>query len=67
VIIKISIVFAEQSRGHRRHFGVCRSAISGFAWPWIVEIAAEFPISIDNNALQVIPDYRLRGGISVHF
>src|SRR6266849_5794752 len=28
------------------------------------EIAAEFPVSIDNTALQVVPDYRLRGAIS---
>jgi hypothetical protein len=34
---------------------------------WSAEVAAEFPISIDNTALQVVPDYRLRGGISVHF
>jgi hypothetical protein len=31
------------------------------------EIAAEFPVSIDNTALQVVPDYRLRGGISFQF
>ncbi len=31
------------------------------------EIAAEFPVSIDNTALQVVPDYRLRGAISFHF
>ena len=31
------------------------------------EIAAEFPVSIDNTALQVVPDYRLRGGIAFHF
>jgi len=31
------------------------------------EIAAELPVSIDNTALQVVPDYRLRGGISIHF
>lgn len=31
------------------------------------EIAAEFPVSIDNTALQAVPDYRLRGGVSVHF
>jgi hypothetical protein len=29
------------------------------------EIAAEFPISIANTALQVVPDYRLRGGFAV--
>jgi hypothetical protein len=34
---------------------------------WSAEIAAEFPVSIDNTALQVVPDYRLRGGISFHF
>lgn len=34
---------------------------------WSVEIAAEFPVSIDNTALQIVPDYRLRGGISVQF
>jgi len=34
---------------------------------WSAEIAAELPVSIDNTALQVVPDYRLRGGISFHF
>jgi hypothetical protein len=31
------------------------------------EIAADLPVSISNTALQVVPDYRLRGGISFHF
>lgn len=31
------------------------------------EIEADFPASIDNTALQAVPDYRLRGGISFHF
>ena len=31
------------------------------------EVSADFPVSIDNTALQAVPDYRLRGGISVHF
>jgi hypothetical protein len=31
------------------------------------ETAAELPVSIDHTALQVVPDYRLRGGISFHF
>jgi hypothetical protein len=31
------------------------------------EIGAEIPVLIDNTALQVVPDYRLRGGISFHF
>src|SRR5205807_3796759 len=34
---------------------------------WSAEIAAEIPVSIDNTALQVVPDYRVRGGISLHF
>jgi hypothetical protein len=34
---------------------------------WSAEIAAELPVAIDNTALQVVPDYRLRGGISFHF
>jgi hypothetical protein len=31
------------------------------------EVAVDLPVSIDNTALQVVPDYRLRGGISFHF
>ena len=34
---------------------------------WSAEVAAELPVLIDNTALQVVPDYRLRGGISYHF
>jgi hypothetical protein len=31
------------------------------------EVAAEIPVVIDDTALQVVPDYRLRGGISFPF
>ena len=31
------------------------------------EIGAELPVLIENTALQAVPDYRLRGGISFHF
>ena len=31
------------------------------------EIAADLPVSIDNTALQVVPDYRIRGGIAIRF
>jgi hypothetical protein len=31
------------------------------------EIAVDLPVSIDNNALQVVPDYRIRGGIAIRF
>jgi hypothetical protein len=34
---------------------------------WSAEVAAELPILINNTALQVVPNYRLRGGISFHF
>lgn len=30
-------------------------------------VAAEIPVLIDNTALQVMSDYRLRGAISFHF
>lgn len=31
------------------------------------ELAAEFPVSIDNTALQVVPDYRLRASLALRF
>jgi hypothetical protein len=31
------------------------------------EVGADFPVSIDNTALQVVPDYRLRAGFSLRF
>jgi hypothetical protein len=34
---------------------------------WSAEFAAELPVLINNTALQVVPDYRLRAGISVQF
>jgi hypothetical protein len=34
---------------------------------WSAELAVDLPVSIDNTALQVVPDYRLHGGISVQF
>jgi hypothetical protein len=34
---------------------------------WSAEVAAELPVLIDNTALQAVPDYRLRGGVSFHF
>jgi hypothetical protein len=41
--------------------------IVGSRGRWSAEIAAELPVSIENTALQIVPDYRLRGGISFHF
>jgi len=29
------------------------------------EIAAEFPVLIDNTALQIVPDYRLRASVAL--
>jgi hypothetical protein len=34
---------------------------------WSAEASVDLPISIDNTALQVVPDYRIHGGVSVHF
>jgi hypothetical protein len=34
---------------------------------WSGELAGELPVLIDNTALQVVPDYRLRAAISIHF
>jgi hypothetical protein len=31
------------------------------------EVGADFPVSIDNTALQVVADYRLRAGFSIRF
>jgi hypothetical protein len=31
------------------------------------ELGAEFPLSIDNTALQAVPDYRLSGAIAIRF
>ena len=31
------------------------------------ELAAEFPVSVDNTALLVVPDYRLRGSFALRF
>jgi hypothetical protein len=34
---------------------------------WSGEVGVDLPVSIENTALQVVPDYRVRGGISFHF
>jgi hypothetical protein len=34
---------------------------------WSAEIDVDLPVSIDNTALQVVPDYRVRTGISLQF
>ena len=34
---------------------------------WSAEVEADIPVSIDNSALQAVPDYRIRGGVSVQF
>ena len=34
---------------------------------WSAEITGEFPVLIENTALQAVPDYRIRGGFSFHF
>jgi hypothetical protein len=34
---------------------------------WSAELDVDLPVSIDNTAFQIVPDYRVRGGISFHF
>ena len=34
---------------------------------WSAELAVDLPVSIDNTALQAVPDYRIRAGIAVQF
>ncbi|MEY2544216.1 MAG: hypothetical protein QOE81_1677, partial [Verrucomicrobiota bacterium] len=34
---------------------------------WSAEVDVDLPVSIENTALQIVPDYRLRGGVSLHF
>ncbi len=34
---------------------------------WSAEVDVDLPVSIENTALQIVPDYRLRGGVSFHF
>lgn len=34
---------------------------------WSAEVDVDLPVSIENTALQVVPDYRLRGALSFHF
>lgn len=34
---------------------------------WSAEVEVDLPVLVENTALQVVPDYRIRGGISLHF
>jgi hypothetical protein len=34
---------------------------------WSADLDVDLPVSIDNTAFQVVPDYRVRGGVSFHF
>ena len=40
-----------------------------FTWSekFSAEIGADLPVSIDNTALQTVPDYRIRAGITYRF
>jgi hypothetical protein len=31
------------------------------------ELAADFPVALNNTALQIVPDYRIRGALSWRF
>lgn len=34
---------------------------------WSAELAADLPVSLDNTALQIVPDYCLHAAIAVQF
>ena len=34
---------------------------------WSVQLSTDLPVSIDNTAFQIVPDLRIRGGVSFHF
>ena len=34
---------------------------------WSAEFSALFPVVRDNTALQIVPDYRLSGAVTLHF
>lgn len=34
---------------------------------WSAQMGADFPVSIDNTAFQIVPDFRVRAAISFHF
>jgi hypothetical protein len=34
---------------------------------WSADVDVDLPVLIDNTALQAVPDYRIRAGVSVHF
>jgi hypothetical protein len=34
---------------------------------WSAEVDVDLPVLIDNTALQAVPDYRIRAGVSIHF
>ena len=62
-------------RFHHAAHGVARRWHAEVAGPRVVvslgkisaEVGAELPLTIDNTALQVVPDYRISGAISVRF
>lgn len=41
--------------------------VAGFGSRLIAEFGADLPVLIDNTALQIVPDYRLRAGFSYRF
>ena len=57
----------QTGRGHWHHFGLCRPASGRLVRRWSAELGVDLPVLIDNTALQVVPDYRLRAGISLQF
>lgn len=41
--------------------------VVGSVGKWSGEVGVDVPVSIDNTALQVVPDYRVRASVAVRF
>ena len=50
--------------GRQSNRGACGGIVASHD-RWSVELFVDLPVSIENTALQVVPDYCLRGGISL--
>jgi hypothetical protein len=34
---------------------------------WSAQVDVDLPVDVENSALQIVPDYRVRSGVSVQF
>ena len=78
IIVGLQLVCSGEHKGLDRFQGNAAEdtgITSVFLGPHVVasfgkisgELALELPVSIDNTALQVVPEYRLRGSVAIRF